>query len=151
MTSAVRYWSLDRHCIAHLLAPGLACEPILALRSDVGELNSKSGTSVMRKSDRTKACQPMFDTVDSPLLRLTEIGERLVARDEWSLWLVDLPIDKEYVPHQLQNGSAREVVINDESETYILESLLISFRLIFCSSQVKLQEMQSISISLTGL
>ena len=87
-----------------------------------------------------------FDTVDSPLLRLTEIGERLVARDEWSLWLVDLPIDKEYVPHQLQRRSAREVAINDETETYILESLLISFRLIFCSSQVKLQEMQSISI-----
>ena len=48
----------------------------------------------MRKSDRTKACQPMFVSVDSPLLRLTEIGERLVAGDEWSLWLVDLPIDK---------------------------------------------------------
>lgn len=34
--------------IAHLLAPGLACEPILALLSEVGELNSKSGTSVVQ-------------------------------------------------------------------------------------------------------
>ena len=30
---------------AYLLAPGLVWEPILALRSETGELNSKSGTS----------------------------------------------------------------------------------------------------------